>query len=252
MKQQKIRIASWNLDHAYNSSRPVLQQIETIRRISPDILVLTETCEQVDLTPYGYAGLYTQKNEYGKYYTAIWTRFPIVRKHETTDAELTVCTQLATAVGDLLVYGTIITYHGDKGMEGNSGAWVEHYKAIGVQGDDWARLRTETNLPLIVAGDFNQTRDGSKRTYGTNHGRSLLSAQLERNSLVCLTTEDFGANGKLKADPDKGWARNNIDHICVTENMFKVDEVGAWDHFADDRVYLSDHNGVYVDLAGKS
>lgn len=248
MEKQTLRIATWNLDHAYKGNRPVLRQIEAIVKVAPDILVLTETCDQVDLSPYGYHAVYAQPNEYKKYCAAIWSKFPITRQHETGDPEATICAQIATLLGDMLVYGTIITYHGDKGPDKNSAAWVEHYKAIGLQGNDWARLRAQTSLPLIVAGDFNQTRDGSSRTYGTAHGRDLLTEQLARSGLVCLTTEDFGATGKLRADPLKGWARSNIDHICVAENVYEIGAVGAWDHFAEDGVYLSDHNGVYVDM----
>ncbi|MEW6563593.1 MAG: endonuclease/exonuclease/phosphatase family protein [Pseudomonadota bacterium] len=249
MERQTLRIATWNLDHASNSKRPIQRQIEAIMRMAPDILVLTETCAQVDLSPYGYSVQYTQPNEYKKYYAAIWSRFPIVHQHETSDPELTVCAQIASSLGDVLVYGTIITYHGDKGPDQKSPAWAEHYKAIGVQGNDWARLRAQAALPMIVAGDFNQTRDGSSRTYGTAHGRGLLTEQLARSGLVCLTTENFGDTGKLKVDQRIDRARNNIDHICVTENVFEIGDVGAWDHFAEDGAYLSDHNGVYVDIA---
>ncbi len=248
MERQTLRIATWNLDHAYNGKRPIQRQIEAIVKIAPDILVLTETCGQVDLSPYGYSVVYTQPNEYKKYYVAIWSKFSIARQHETANPELTVCAQISTPQGDLLVYGTIITYHGDKGADKTSAAWVEHYKAIGLQGDDWARLHGQAALPLIVAGDFNQTRDGSPGTYGTAHGRTLLTEQLARSELVCMTTENFGATGKLKVDQLKDRARNNIDHICVTEKMFEIGGVGAWDHFAEDGMYLSDHNGVYVDV----
>lgn len=104
-------------------------------------------------------------------------------------------------------------------------------------------------MPFVVAGDFNQTRDSSSRTYGTKFGRELLSSELARCSLHCLTTEDFGATGKLNIDPIKGWTRNNIDHICVTDKAFTVLNVGAWYHFTELGEFLSDHNGVYVDLA---
>lgn len=104
-------------------------------------------------------------------------------------------------------------------------------------------------MPLVIAGDFNQTRDNSFRTYGTKFGRELLSMKLSQCRLCCLTTEDFGATGKLSIDPSKGWTRNNIDHICVTDKAFTVNDVGAWDHFTESGKFLSDHNGVYVDLA---
>ncbi|MDD2721942.1 MAG: endonuclease/exonuclease/phosphatase family protein [Gallionella sp.] len=246
-----MRVATWNLDHASNGNRPIELQISRIMELAPDILVLTETCEQVALTRHGYEFVASHKNGYGKYDAMIWTKPPIKiipKIHSTSDAESAVCAQLSTPLGELMVYGTIIPYHGYKGKAGTSAAWQEHYNAIERQGSDWTRIGQEARLPLIVAGDFNQTRDGSSRTYGTKYGRLLLSEQLDKSGLACITTENFADNGKLKKDPAKDRARNNVDHICVTANVFEVAAVGAWDHFTDEGVYLSDHNGVYVDL----
>ena len=247
-----MRIANWNLDHASNGSRPVDRQTEQLRFIDPDVVVLTETCERVDLSSFGYRVAYPAiKNEHGKYDVAIWSKFPIVSIFPTTNQELTACAQIASPLGDFLVYATIIPYHGYKGPDKTSAAWVEHYKAIEMQASDWANLRAETGgkLPLLVAGDFNQTRDRSRQTYGTQEGRQRLSEALHRNDLDCLTEEDFGKTGKLRLDPKKDRARNNVDHICLSRGSFNVDYVGAWDHFTGNGIYLSDHNGVYVDLS---
>jgi len=248
---KKLRVATWNLDHASNGSRPIELQIKTILDFKPDIIVLTETCEAVDLALHGYQVAYPEsKNEYGKYYAAIWSKFHIGGVFKTTNEVASVCAQITSPIGDMMIYGTIIPYRDYKGRDKSSGAWVEHYKAITDQGNDWGKLLIETrrSLPLIVAGDFNQTRDGSQGTYGTNEGRQQLTEMLERNNLCCLTEENFGELGKLKTDHGKKYPRNNIDHICMTKGSFSVAEVGAWDHFTEGGVYLSDHNGVYVDL----
>lgn len=244
-----IRIATWNLDHASNSSRPVAKQIEKILNINPDILIMTETCDEVDLSEHGYSSVTCQQNEYGKYCSVIWSKHPIESIIPTYDVETAVCALVKINSKPILVYGSIITYAGDKGIDGKSKYWEEHYKEIGRQGDDWSRiLQANPRIPFCVAGDFNQTRDGGQGTYGTPKGRALLTEQLERNSLICLTEEDYGATGRLTPDPKKGWARSNIDHICLSRGIFEVVDTGAWDHFTDDGVYLSDHNGVYVDI----
>jgi endonuclease/exonuclease/phosphatase family metal-dependent hydrolase len=120
------------------------------------------------------------------------------------------------------------------------------------QGDDWHSLRREIGRgnPFFVCGDFNQTRDGSN-AYCSKGSQSILmlDEQLNRNHLICLTEENFGKSRKISPDPKKGYPRNNIDHICATKDVFKVTEIGAWDHFEDSGIFLSDHNGVYVDLA---
>ena len=250
-----LRLATWNLDHASNSKRPIDLQVKTILGLNPDILVLTETCKEVDaaLVQSGYQSYPSEPNQYGKFFSVIYLgqRVSWVETLPTAEAICSVCVRVNTQVGEMIIYGTIITYHGDKGrdLSNPSPAWHEHYRSIKRHGDDWFKL--SGSVPVIIAGDFNQTRDGSAGTYGTVEGRKLLTDELARSNLVCLTTENFGATGKLIIDPGKGFPRNNIDHICMTHDAYKVEFVGAWDHFVSEAgvvTYLSDHNGVYVDL----
>jgi endonuclease/exonuclease/phosphatase family metal-dependent hydrolase len=250
-----LRVATWNLDHASNSNRPIDLQVTQILAIRPDILVLTETCDEIDLASHGYTlCLPLKKSPYGKYWTAIHLseRVSLLEEMAAFRNDVISCARVRTYLGELVVYGTIIPYRDFKVREGTSAPWQEHYRAIEAQADEWAKLTRDA--ALVVAGDFNQTRDRSKRTYGTNAGREALTRALEKCRLECLTEEDFGKKRKLKPDPEKGWARNNIDHICVTRDTYRVADVGAWDHFittGDGTRYLSDHNGVYVDLIAR-
>ncbi|HEY6018967.1 MAG TPA: endonuclease/exonuclease/phosphatase family protein [Candidatus Paceibacterota bacterium] len=246
-----MKIATWNLDHASNSSRPVTAQIQQLERINADILVLTETCERVDLRTLGYKSVLPHhKNRYGKYWSVIWSRWPISQQIDCYDNETAVCARIASPLGDLIIYGTIITWKNDPGSdpEVKSPAWSEHEKSILEHGIDWRAIQNgQPGIPFVVAGDFNQTRDGSK-VYCSPNGIRLLNEQLERNSLVCVTDEDFGANMKLAPDPQKsGRYRHNVDHICVSKSLLKAEYVGAWDHFRNGEV-LSDHNGVFAEL----
>jgi endonuclease/exonuclease/phosphatase family metal-dependent hydrolase len=244
-----MRVATWNLDHASNSSRPIDLQIQKILSVAPDIVILTETCDEVDLTTYGYFSQWTERNRYQKYWSVIWSRYSMLRSIRTYDAETAVCAEIATPLGNVIVYGTIITFFGDKGPNGISPHWYEHHKAIKEHGDDWERIHYNEKLPLIVAGDFNQPRDGSKFNRSKDGlNISMLDAELKRNHLKCLTIENFELTGKLDIDPVKGYVRSNIDHICVTDNFFSMETVGAWNHFTTEHVFMSDHNGVYVDL----
>jgi len=248
------RIATWNLDHASNSKRPIDKQVATLLTFNPDVAVLTETCKEVEEHLKEYRCVPTEANAYGKYCAAIFYRSNIELEEQipTTDAIDTVCARLRIpALGRVIVYGTIISYHGYKGRDNKSKTWEEHYKAIERQGNDWQTIRQNAIVPtpLIVAGDINQTRDGSKGTYGTNFGRMLLTKQIEQNDIECWTTENFGNTGKLQPDPKKHWPRNNIDHIFGTKDAFNILRTGAWDHFDISGTYLSDHNGTYVDLS---
>ncbi|MFZ4539232.1 hypothetical protein [Propionivibrio sp.] len=117
------------------------------------------------------------------------------------------------------------------------------------QGGDWNRIRNlYSDLPFVVAGDFNQVRDGSKKgTYFSPKGKTLLTTALEKNNLSCLTEDDFGKKGELTAWDETEDYRHNVDHICVTMGCFKEQQSGAWNNFTDSHK-LTDHNGVFVDL----
>jgi len=247
-----MKIATWNLDHSSNSSRQVDAQLAKLRLIQADVLILTETCERVDLRADGYLNVLPHHtNRYGKYWSTIWSKWPITEQIDCYDNETAVCARIAAPLGDLIVYGTIITWKNDPGtnLEVRSPAWAEHDKSIVDHGNDWMLIRDKyPNIPFIVAGDFNQTRDGSK-AYCSSNGIRLLNEQLERNNLICVTDEDFGANGKLMPDLKKnGRYRHNVDHICISPSHLKAGLVGAWDHFTE-TAELSDHNGVYADLS---
>lgn len=244
-----MRVATWNLEHASTGSRPIDLQIRQILLIATDIIILTETCDEVDLTLHGYSALCTSRNCYQKYCSVIWSKFPILNAIPTYDPETAACAVVDTPLGKFLIYGTIITYFGDKGPNKNSPYWYEHHKAIRDHGNDWERICSSHELPLIVAGDFNQPRDGSKYNRSKNGQNILmLDEELKRNRLTCLTSEDFELTGKLDIDPIKGYVRSNIDHICMTDDALSVLNVGAWNHFTENNIFMSDHNGVYVDL----
>ena len=256
-----IRIATWNLErpklHGWKRN-PLIQ--EKILEIDADIWILTETNASIvpaskrdPLAGYvSLASLPATVHSLGESYTTIWSRFGIKRSIRTYDVETAVCAEIDTPLGLMLVYGTILTYHGDKGPNNNSKPWVEHDKAIVWHGDDWSQIQDRfPNTPLIVAGDFNQTRDGS-RSYCSPNGIDLLNEQLLRNNLTCLTDENPGDKSLLTVSPWSGTGvRHNIDHICVTEGYFEGPHFGAWDHFTGNQK-LSDHNGVFVDLALRS
>jgi hypothetical protein len=66
---------------------------------------------------------------------------------------------------------------------------------------------------------------------------AILTQQLDRNNLICVTEEDMVANNKLKT-------RHNIDHICFSKDWFRKVQIMAWEGMTEDGIYLSDHNGV--------
>lgn len=246
-----LRLATWNLDEASTTNKTrASHQIEKIREIDADILVLTETSDLIDLSAFGYANKSnTIKNAYGKYYASIWSKYEIHKRIQTYDEETAVCCEIILPnKKNIVIYGTIITYLLDKGPSGTSKFADEHYKEILNHGRDWGNIiKRESPEIFCVAGDFNQPRDGSNwySAHSANKkGVEELTSQLDKYNLECLTDKDFTESGQLQD-------RHNVDHICTTKNSINLHSVDVWQGTYGNNKKLSDHNGVYVDISLK-
>jgi Endonuclease/Exonuclease/phosphatase family len=234
--QNLMRIATWNLRRPkakgwkYN---PTI--VETLECVNADIWILTETQVMIQPPNCSYSAT---TNHYANVesYAAIWSRYPIVDKYATCDPSLSVCVELETPLGNCLVYGTIITYAHD-GTQSGARLWEKHYAAITAQSQDWQEL-ARIGLPLIVAGDFNETLHG-KHSYGTKQGRAQLLEALKSSGLEAIT-----------AQPPIGYA---IDHICVSEHWRKailpLTEKNQFNGKTLDGKPVSDHHGIWINLA---
>lgn len=260
-----MRIATWNLERPRNAHSQRSQLItEKIREIDADIWILTETHDEV--TPGdGYQGISTDPvpeppiiHKDGEHRTTIWTRWSIIKTIPTSSPDRTVCADIETPFGPLLVYGTIIPYHRHGcPPHGTAKQWESHYISIATQGAEWQRLKRQfPSSGFCVAGDYNQNRDGG-RWYGTKRGRSLLTQALSESNLHCVTEEDFIASGKLPKDGLQGkdgklWSRRCIDHISLNNEWADLlVEVTPWPGEMETGYHLSDHGGVLIDLIPK-
>ena len=82
---------------------------------------------------------------------------------------------------------------------------------------------------FCAVGDFNETLNDSG-WYGTRKGRAMLSRELDRSSLQCLTQEF------------------RIDHICTTQGVTEKAKGEMWTAPDFDGKPVSDHPGYHVDL----
>jgi len=213
-----MRIATWNLNRpTKNGPKKNSERRKKVYELNADIWILTETHTSIDLSP-EYRGEATRpsprKDLPGESCATIWSRWPIVRRIKTVDETESVCVEIAGPDQELrlLVYGCIIPWKNYRGRDGSSKPWEENWKFIELYGRDWSRLVSEfPTHTLIVGGDFNQDRDGS-RWYGQEPGYTLLSKAMQAAGLVCVTEEDFVKVGKLKE-------RHSVDHICVSRNL---------------------------------
>jgi endonuclease/exonuclease/phosphatase family metal-dependent hydrolase len=227
-----LKIATWNVERPHvkgwkkSKNNSIINQ--KIKEINADIWILTET-HQVINPGSEYEQISTDSHNNGENRVTIYSRYPLGKKLEITDSYNTICTEIKINQGSLIVYGTIIAYHGRGVWEGTFKTWEKHYQDIQLQGAEWFNL-SKLNLPLCVAGDFNETLT-NKKWYGTKNGRQMLEDQLLKSNLDCLT-KDY-----------------RIDHICVSKNFIKEFKVNYWEApLNEDHKPVSDHQGYIVDL----
>ena len=110
-------------------------------------MVLTETSTAVNLGP-DFVGVFTEpsprKPRDGEAVAAIWVRresLAVVDRIDASDPREAVCVELHGHETRLIVYASIIPYHGAKGADRKSSAWQEHKMAIEWHRRDWMELR---------------------------------------------------------------------------------------------------------------
>ncbi len=117
----KIKILTFNLERLKHHKQSILSQIEAF---SADIVAVTETGSQLQLND-TYNSISTEflpeyfdniKYKAGENRTTIWTSYPIIETHKTYDSFTSVCSDIQTEFGILIVYGTIIGVFGGKGQ----------------------------------------------------------------------------------------------------------------------------------------
>lgn len=174
---------------------------------------------------------------------SIWSRRPLRPTGLPPDPRGAISALVDAPDGPVVVYGTVLPWANDKGDDGTRRMWQVHYEQIERQGAEWQLLRERyPGVPLVVAGDFNQDRDGSG-WYGTHHGRQLLTDALDAAGLTCVTVEDVVATGRLQAD-------HLVDHIVICSRLAARSGVAlhCWERRDDDGTHLSDHPTVAVDV----
>lgn len=250
------KIANWNLERPKLGTKKTKLAISKILEINADVIVLTETSKSVDLKEFYPFQISTKSYERtpDEQWVTIWSKWEISKQIETFDNFRTVSGIIKSPFGDIIFFGTIIPYH-QAGVSGirygnlNYKVWEYHEKDLYAQSENWKALIETENLPLFVIGDFNQARFNNQG-YGTTKVREVLTNLLNQLNLKCVTEVDFSEK-YLTEDPIKKKIRNNIDHICVSYNIFnemKNIEVGAWNNFTENGEFMSDHNGVYIEF----
>jgi len=222
-----MKIATWNVERLKHKSK--LAQIhENIEKINADILVLTETDSRINTGNYKYridSSFQLKRENYPNYYLptenriTILTNYEVIKQHETYDKDTTLCVELKTPKGNLIVYGTIIGIYGNR----NHNFKVDLDKQL----KDFDKLSKENSLCII--GDYNISFKDNY--YYTKEGRNKLENSFTQNNITLHTREKLAC----------------IDHIAISTLFTQGVKTEAKEWNEDKK--LSDHKGIYVNFA---
>ena len=232
-------MGTWNVEYARGADRNALRLSELVRR-EADVWVLTETHDDLDLAP-AYKAIRSQPRP-GKpvraRWVTIWTRWPLLDQLPVEDPLRTVAARLLAPHGEVIVFGTVLPWHSDRGDTPSVPPplnWEEHHRVIPLQGAEWAGLRAaHPAAELRIIGDLNTGITGG---YGTRQGRALLAQAMAEACLTCPTADALDQDGLPL-----------IDHVLLSDWTSSVGlAVDAWSgggRRTSGR--LSDHPGVLV------
>jgi exonuclease III len=219
-----MKIANWNVERLKHRAK-LGKIVNFLKEINADILILTETDSQISLDNYKYCFSTPKLAEIQpEYYSetenriSICTNYKLINWHETYDKFTSLCVELETEYGDLIVYGTIIGIYGNRHKN--------FTEDLIKQFADFERLSKTRNL--CIGGDFNISF--ADNYYYTKFGRDELNKSFSNNDMELLT----------------GNRQECIDHIAISRKIVNnsIIEIGEWNQDKS----LSDHKGIYVNI----
>ena len=221
-----MKIATWNLERPTKNGHKTPVILQYLQKIDADILVLTETNECIDL---GNEYEHYQTNKYegvnckkGDRQVSIFSKYPITQHLKTFRTDTSLCVEISTPLGNLIVYGTIIGNFGNRGDQFKND--------LDKQLLDFEKYAKSNNFCII--GDLNISF--SDNYYFTKEGRSKLKNSFELLGMKILTEQ----------------IANNIDHIILSNDFLKhlKFKEGFWNDTENKKERLSDHKGVFVEI----
>ena len=220
-----MRIATWNVERLSPQKRlPGI--LEELRRVDADILVLTETDRRIQPDyEFAYHTPLPSEAVSEDYYrptenrVSIFTKVPAIRQYPVADVNTSLCAELDTHRGLLVVYGTIFGIHGNRRPS--------FRQDILQQMEDVRRLAKQGHA-ICLCGDFNCSF--SDNYYFTNWARETLTEVFAACNLELVT----------------GGQPECIDHIALSRSFLGQREAAVREWNLEKT--LSDHKGICVDV----
>jgi endonuclease/exonuclease/phosphatase family protein len=236
-----LRVATWNVERLSAASwkrRPLIESV--MHAIDADCWVLTESSADVSLEGYAaiHSGAHVSRRPARERWVSILSRWPVTDV-STASTPWSVTALVEWPSHPVALHGVVLPYaHEPRDDLSRGPLWEEFHRELVVQRDIWARLVT-THDRFVVAGDLNQSLDGS-RWYGSRATRAELLSVLASAGLKVATSDDVVGGGHLASN-------HLVDHICLSEGLDRIGHIRCWEPVVDG-VRLSDHPGVAVTI----
>ena len=236
-----MRIATWNLERGGRTRAVRRAQEEAIRDVAADVLALTEPDPSLRERP----GVITSPpRRRGPRVEEAWAGI-VGESSERVGSDLpyermAVAARVDRGPESFLVYCSVlpwlsITAHAPELLRPGETSLAAFERVLREQVADIAELRRRHGIPVIWAGDFNQSLAGPVRG-GATVRRELLADALASLGLTAWNGTAAHASSDLCA----------VDLICGPEGR-RIEAHGRIDPRRGD-IVMSDHAGYWVDF----
>lgn len=233
-----IRVATWNVGWTSGGSRHFDQSRDRISELAADVLVLTETTDEL-IPSGGYVARggrdWGYEKKPGRRKVVLWSRWPItdVSGEIADPGGRHVCATIELPTGPIRVHAVCVPWsraHVSGGREDRK-PWEDHLSYLTALRDlleHEAGARSTAELPVVIAGDINQREQ--PKPYGSHKVRKAWADTLTEFGLKVATDETM------------------IDKIAVSAELTASDS----SIFPPEK--MSDHHAVscLLDLASES
>lgn len=240
-------VANWNLERPFPSSEKSKTLEEFFDSNSADIWFLTETHEQI-LPDKDFYSIFSEnpdrKSQEGERWVGVWSRWEIEPLSElvTDKSRCTAGLINDSEFGPIVIYGVVLPWNSDPRIKGSTSFKVFDDAILNVEADLVKISELHPKVPIILAGDFNQSL-ASKHYYGSNAKRERLEKFLAHMGLVVLTS---GSNDPVFRD---SYPNACIDHICLSSSSgFNLVSTSRWPEAPSLKGAPSDHYQINVRL----
>lgn len=220
-----MKIVSWNLERPNQNVNSIKNQFifETITALNPDIIFLSETNSSINFINYFKLESTelpdfhdNQKYDKGENRVSIISKYPFLSQIKTYDNFTSICGEVITDLGNLVLYGSII---------GSFGGKNKFFK------NDLHHQKKELKIiskNICFAGDFNISFSGFP--YPSRKVISETEQFFQENNLINLTKENS----------------DSALHIVLSKDFLK--DINYKSHIVPVDRKISDHDLVWVEL----